>query len=167
MQAVESLVALVVAAILTNAAYQAGTAKVERSAIAADVRAVLAIGVRYQATACASGAMAADVAAMGAALAAAGANVALPKQPGRWTVRYAGTRTATSAAGPLRSSGVRMRAELANASVVERGVIRSLGGWVDGTTAMLAAARPRQGPTRIRRARLARGLTAAERASGC
>ena len=167
MQAVEGLVALVAAAILANAGYQAGAAKVERAGIAADVRAVLAIGVHYQATACDSGTMAADVAAMGAALAAGGANVALPKQPGRWTVRYAGARTGTAAAGPLRTSGVRMRAELANASAVERGVIRSLGGWVDGTTAMLAEARPGQGPTRIRRARLARGLTAAERASGC
>ena len=167
MQAVEVLVALVVAAIVANAAYQAGVATVERAGIAADVRAVLAIGVQYQATACDSGIMAADVAAMGAALVLGGANVALPKQPRRWAVRYAGTRTATAAAGPLRMSGVRMRAELANASVVERGVIRSLGGWVEGTTAMLAEARPGQGPTRIRRARLARGLTAAERASGC
>ena len=64
---------------------------------------------------------------MGRALVADGANVALPKQPGRWTVRYAGMRPATAAAGPLRMSGVRMRAELANASAVERGVIRSLG----------------------------------------
>lgn len=167
MQAVESLVALAVAAMLANAAYQAGAAKVERSGIAADVRAVLAIGVQYQATACDSGVMAADVAAMRTALVARGATVSLPKQSERWTVRYAGTRTATAAAGPLRTSGVRMRAELANASVVERGVIRSMGGWVDGTTAMLAQARPGQGPTRIRRARLARGLTAAERASGC
>ena len=167
MQAVEGLVALAVAAIVANAAYQAGTATVARAGIAADVRAVLAIGVRYQATACDSGAMASDVAAMGAALVAAGENVALPKQPGRWTVRYAGTRPATTAAGPLRLSGVRMRAELANASVVERGVMRSLGGWVDGTTAMLAEARLGHGPTRIRRARLARGLTRAERASGC
>ena len=167
MQAVESLAAVVVAAVMANAAYQSGAANVERSGIAADVRAVLAIGVLYQATACDSGVMAADVAAMGAALGAAGANVALPKQPGRWTVRYAGTRTATAAAGPLRMSGVRIRAELANASVVEQGVVRSMGGWMDGTTAMLAKPRPAQGPTRIRRARLARGLTAAERASGC
>ncbi|MDE0193474.1 MAG: hypothetical protein OXQ90_19130 [Gammaproteobacteria bacterium] len=167
MHVVEALAVLVVAGILANAAYQAGTAKVERSGIAADVRAALAIGVQYQATACDSGVMASDVATMGAALGAAGENVALPKQPGRWTVRYAGTRPATTAAGPFRLSGVRMRAELANASVVERGVIRSLGGWVDGTTAMLAEARPGQGPTRIRRARLARGSTTAERASGC
>lgn len=167
MQAVESLGVLVVAAIMANAAYQAGAAKVERSGIAADVRAVLAIGVQYQATACDSGVMASDAATMGAALTAAGANVALPKQPGRWTVRYAGTRAATAAADPLRASGVRMRAELANASVVESGVIRSMGGWVEGTTAMLAEARPGQGPMRIRRARLARGLTTAERASGC
>ena len=167
MHAVEGLAVVVVAAAMANAAYQAGAARVERSGIAADVHAVLAIGVQYQATACASGVMAADVAAMGRALVADGANVALPKQPGRWTVRYAGMRPATTAAGPLRMSGVRMRAELANASNVERGVIRSLGGWVDGRTAMLAAARPEQGPTRIRRARLARGLTTAERASGC
>ncbi|MCY3622928.1 MAG: hypothetical protein OXH68_14595 [Gammaproteobacteria bacterium] len=167
MQAVESFFALVVAVILANAAYQTGAAYVERSGIAADVRAVLAIGVRYQATACDSRTIAADVGTMGAALVAAGANVTLPKQPRRWTVRYAGTRTATSAADPLRTSGVRMRAELANASVVERGVIRSMGGWVDGTSAMLVETRPVQGPTRIRRARLARGLTAAERASGC
>lgn len=167
MQAVESLAVVVVAAVLANAAYQAGAAKVQRSGVAADVRAVLAIGVQYQAAACDSGVMAADVATMGAALGAAGANVTLPKQPGRWTVRYAGTRTATAAAAPLRTSGVRMRAELANASVVERGVISSMGGWVDGTTAVLAKARPGQGPMRIRRARLARGLTAAERASGC
>lgn len=167
MNAVESLGVVVVAAAMANAVHQAGAAKVERAGIAADVRAALAISVQYQATACHSGAMAADVATMGAALVAVGANVALPKQPGRWTVRYAGTRAATAAAGPLRTAGVRMRAELANASVVEQGVIRSMGGWVDGTTAMLVEARPAQGPTRIRRARLARGLTAAERASGC
>ena len=158
---------VVVAGVMANAAHQAGAAKVERSEIAADARAVLAIGVRYQATACGSGVMASDVATIGAALAAAGANVALPKQPGRWTVRYAGTRAATTVAGPLRTSGVRMRAELANASTVERGVIRSMGGWVDGTTAMVAEARSGQGAMRVRRARLARGLTAAERASGC
>ena len=167
MNAVESLAVVVVAGVMANAAHQAGAAKAERSAIAADVRTALAVGVRYQATACASGVAAADIAAMGAALAAAGANVALPRQPGRWTVRYGGARAGTVAAGPLRTSGVRMRAELADASTVERGVIRSMGGWADGTTAMVAEARPGQGAMRARRARLARGRTIAERASGC
>ena len=167
MNAVESLGVVVVAAVMANAAHRAGATKVERAEIAADVRASLAIGVQYQATACNSGMMVSDVATMAGALTAAGANVAPPKQPRRWTVRYAGARAATVAAGPLRTSGVRMRVELANASAVERGVIRSMGGWVDGTTAMLAEARPGQGRMRVRRARLARGMTVAERASGC
>ena len=164
MHAVESLAVLAMAAVFANAAYQAGSERMQRTGIAADARAALAVGVEYQATACDSGVMAADVATMAAALPV---EVTTPKQPGRWTVRYAGTRTATSWAGPLRTSGVRMRVELANASVVERGVIRAMGGWLDGTTAMLAEARPGDGRMRMRRARLARGLTAAERASGC
>lgn len=158
----ESLAVLVVATVFANAAYQAGTERAQRTGIALDARTALAVGIEYQATACDSGVVAADVATMAAALA-----LAMPKDAGRWTVRYAGARPATAGAGPLRASGVRMRVELANASAVERGVIRSMGGWVEGTTAMLAQARPEQGRMRVRRARLARGLTTAERASGC
>lgn len=164
---VEATAALAVAGMLANAAYQAGADRQERGRIAADARAVLAIGVAYQAQACESNLATATVPVMAAGLRSAGAGVVEPVDGRRWSARFAGTRTATTVAAPLRQSGVRIRAELRTATDVERGVLRSMGGWVEGSTAVVAAARPGPGDMRVRRARLARGLTAAERAGGC
>ena len=170
---------LAVAGILANAAYQAGSERELRAGISADARAVLAIGVEYQAEACDADATLATVPAMVSALDAVGVQVIEPVDSRRWRARFAGTRPAvtgpaapgsasnTRGAAPMRESGVRVRAELTNASALERGVLRSMGGWSEGSTAVVAAARPALGDMRVRRARLARGRTAAERAGGC
>ena len=163
---IEAVVALAVGVWLAASGYQVASERQEAGRVAADVRAVFAVATAYQSEACDRRVWTRDVDAMIAGLRGRGIDVSGPTAPASWSVRYGGPRAATAVAGPLRLAGVRIEAALRDATPLEERVLLSMGGRAQGRNVVVGQVRP---PTRqrIRRARLARGGTAAERSSGC
>ena len=167
MNVTEVVAVLATAGWLAATGYQVASDRQDVARAGADVRAAFAVALAYQSLACARLVWTRDVDAMVAELRRRGVDVAAPTNPASWSVRYAGPRSATAVAAPLRLAGVRMEVVLRDATPLERRVVRSMGGRMEGRDAIVGRVRPPTGQHRIRRARLARGGTPAERGSGC